>query len=127
MDALFKRKTYMDYWHFTQQEKDDLIKRLTIALPALRGAVRATQDEIANAVGVSRQTYNVVESQKKKMSWNTYMALLLFFDYNPNSHIMLRQLEAFPPQLDECWLLNESQNTTADGHIGLSEYEGQGL
>ncbi len=127
MDALFNRKTYMDYWHFTQQDTDDLIKRLTIALPALRGAVRATQDELANAIGVSRQTYNVVESQKKKMSWNTYMALLLFFDYNPNSHIMIRQLEAFPPQLDECWLLNESQSTTEDGHTDLPEYEGQDL
>jgi DNA-binding XRE family transcriptional regulator len=94
----------MDYWHFTPQEKYELIRRLTVALPALRGAVRATQDEIANAIGVSRQTYSAVESQKKKMSWNTYMALILFFDYNPNSHYTIRQLDAFPHQLDECWL-----------------------
>ncbi len=35
------------------------------------------------------------------------ISLILFFDYNPNSHIMIRQLEAFPTQLDECWLLDE--------------------
>lgn len=40
--------------------------RLTKELPALRGAAKATQDEIANAIGVSRQTYNAVEMQKRK-------------------------------------------------------------
>lgn len=38
------------------------------------------------------------------MTWGTYMALMLFFDYNPLSHNTIRQLEVFPYQLDECWL-----------------------
>lgn len=66
MTALSKRRTYMECWHFTQFEKDGLIEKLTAALPALRGAVGATQNEIANAIGISIQTYNAVESQKKK-------------------------------------------------------------
>lgn len=76
----------MDYWHFTDEGKDELIKRLTKELPALRGAAKASQDQIAKAIGVSRQTYNAVEMQKRKMSWNTYMSLILFFDYNPSTH-----------------------------------------
>lgn len=104
-----KRKTYMDYWHFTAENKDALIKRLTAELPALRGAVGATQEEIANAIGISRQTYGSIESQQRKMSWNTYMSLILFFDYNPNSHHTIRQLDAFPYQLDECWLSGKMQ------------------
>ena len=32
------------------------------------------------------------------------MALILFFDYNPASHNTIRQLDAFPNRLDECWL-----------------------
>ena len=52
------RKNYMDYWRFLPEEKDILIQKLTFALPALRGITKATQDEIANAIGVSRQTYN---------------------------------------------------------------------
>lgn len=98
------RKNYMSYWNFTSEEKDQLIARLTKQLPALRGAAKATQDEIANAIGVSRQTYNAVEMQKRKMTWNTYMSLILFFDYNPNTHCTIRQLDAFPYHLDECWL-----------------------
>lgn len=98
------RKNYMSYWNFTSEEKSQLIARLTKELPALRGAAKATQDEIANAIGVSRQTYNAVEMQKRKMTWNTYMSLILFFGYNPNTHYTIRQLDAFPYRLDECWL-----------------------
>ena len=90
--------------NFTEKEKLQLINRLTEDLPALRGAVQASQDEIAKAIGISRQTYSAIETKKRKMSWNNYMALILFFDYNPNSHSTIRQLEAFPYKLDECWL-----------------------
>lgn len=98
------RKNYMDYWHFTNEEKANLISRLTKELPALRGAAQASQEEIARAIGVSRQTYGAIEMQKKNMSWNTYMSLILFFDYNPSTHYTIRQLDAFPYRLDECWL-----------------------
>lgn len=94
----------MDYWHFTDEEKAELIRTLTKELPALRAAAKASQEELAKVIGVSRQTYNAVEMQKKKMSWNTYMSLILFFDYNPSTHYTIRQLDAFPYRLDECWL-----------------------
>lgn len=32
------------------------------------------------------------------------MSLILFFDYNPNTHYMLRKLDVFPYRPDECWL-----------------------
>jgi DNA-binding XRE family transcriptional regulator len=102
--AIDLRRSYMEYWHFSPEEKDALIKKLTDALPALRGVMKATQDEVACAVGVSRQTYNAIEMHKRKMSWNTYMSLILLFDYHPISHQTIRQLDAFPYRLDECWL-----------------------
>ena len=95
------RKNYMDYWCFSVEEKEQLIDHLTANLPALRGAAQASQEQIANAVGVSRQTYNAIESLKRKMTWNTYMSLILFFDYNPNTHNTIRQLGAFPKHLYE--------------------------
>ena len=42
----------MDYWHFSDEEKNQLTKKLTEELPALRGAVKASQDEIANAIAL---------------------------------------------------------------------------
>lgn len=112
MSQLGLRKNYMDYWHFTIDEKKELMTKLTKELPALRGAAKATQDEIANAIGVSRQTYNALEMQKRDMTWNTYMALILFFDYNPSTHFTIRQLDAFPYRLDECWLSGKMDQAT---------------
>lgn len=114
MEASRGRKTYMDYWHFSEAEKDDLIQRLTDELPALRGAVKASQDELANAIGISRQIYCAIESQKRKMSWSYYMALILFFDYNPNSHYTIRQLDTFPYRLDECWLSGKTDQASGE-------------
>ena len=33
------------------------------------------------------------------MSWNVYLALILFFDYTKSTHDMLRHLSAFPDDL----------------------------
>ena len=104
MESLGQHRTFMDYWNFSPEKKDELIEKLTIALPALRAAAKATQEQVANAIGISRQTYCAIEMQKRKMSWNTYMSLILFFDYNPSSHNTIRQLNAFPKQLDDCRL-----------------------
>ena len=104
MREIEQRESYLDFWLLTKEKKEELITRLTAELPGLRGAVKATQEEISGAIGVSRQTYNAIESGKRKMTWNTYMSLILFFDYNPYSHYRIRQLGAFPDHLDECWL-----------------------
>lgn len=114
MEKILKRKDYMEYWLFTKEEKNQLINILSKELPALRGAANATQDEIASIIGVSRQTYNSIELQKRKMSWNTYMSLILFFDYNPNTHYTIRQLNVFPYRLDECWLSGKMEQTIGD-------------
>lgn len=45
------------FWEFSKTDKELLAKRLAIELPALRGKVNASQEEIASAVGISRQTF----------------------------------------------------------------------
>ena len=89
----------MEDWAITNEEKDILFSKLTEYLPTLRGTVKVSQEQIANAIGVSRQTYNSIELKKRKMSWNTYMALMFFYDQQPNSHMLLHRLDLFPKQI----------------------------
>lgn len=96
---IVKANDNMEEWAMTNEEKDVLISKLTEYLPTLRGTVKVSQEQIANAIGVSRQTYNSIELKKRKMSWNTYMALVFFYDQQPNSHILLRRLDIFPEQI----------------------------
>lgn len=80
----------------SDKEKNILIDALTDELVFLRSKAGLSQDELANLIGVSRQTYGSLERKLRKMSWNTYLSLIMFYDYNKKTHKLLRSLPAFP-------------------------------
>lgn len=80
-------------------DKDRLIAILTGELPVLRAKVGLSQDELSNIIGISRQTYSAIETNKRKMSWNTFLSLLLVFGYNEKTSAMLETTGAFPIEL----------------------------
>lgn len=88
-------------WHLTDEDKDRFIDTLTEHLPALRAQAGVSQGDLSRLIGISRQTYSSIEGKLRRMSWDTYLALLLFFDYNRNTHALLRNLSAFPVELVE--------------------------
>ena len=86
-------------WMLSDAEKNEFIATLTPNLPALRTQAEISQEELANLLGISRQTYSAIERKLRKMSWSTYLSLILFFDYNQKTHPMLRALNIFPKEL----------------------------
>lgn len=46
-------------------DKEQLISILTEELPVLRTKVGLSQDELSNIIGISRQTYSSIETNKK--------------------------------------------------------------
>ena len=84
----------------SEVEREICREKLRQQLPMLRGAVGASQVDIANAIGISRQTYNAIESGRKEMNWSIYCSLLLYFDYHPNAHTIIHQLNIFPSWLE---------------------------
>jgi len=86
-------------WLLTDAEKDEFIATLTPNLTALRTHAEISQEELANLIGISRQTYSAIERKVRRMSWSTYLSLVLFFDHNQKTHKMLRALSLFPKEL----------------------------
>ena len=72
-----------------------------------------SQEEIANAIGLSRQTYSAIEAGKKRMTWRTYLALIMMFDYNPKTHEVIRQINIFPSELEEARLVKDEKLSTS--------------
>lgn len=68
------RDAYKQFWNFSKDEKENLATQLAIELPALRGKVGASQEEIASAVGISRQTYSAYENRTRPIPWSLYLA-----------------------------------------------------
>ena len=91
---------------FNSIDKEDLIDKFIYELPILRTRIGMTQDEISAIIGVSRQTYSSIETRKRKLSWTTYMSLLLVFYFNPDTRGALESAELFPEELKNTLKLN---------------------
>lgn len=86
-------------YYISDEEKYALIDKLTPELSLLRAKAEISQEEIANIIGTSRQTYGSIERKARRMSWNTYLSLVWFFDCNRKTHNMIRGMDAFPHEL----------------------------
>lgn len=90
--------------------KDELIKRLTTELPILRAKIGVSQDEISSIVGISRQTYSAIETKKRKMSWNTFLSLILVFGGNEKTSPLIENLGIISPELSEVININHRRD-----------------
>lgn len=90
---------YGKRWSISKAKKQEYINRLLPHLASLRAKAGLSQDELAGLVGVSRQTYCLTESGARSLSWNTYLSIVMFFDYNCNTRDLLRGTGAFPEDL----------------------------
>lgn len=86
-------------WNLTKEEQKAYMEALVEELAPLRARAGISQGELAYLVGVSRQTYSSIELKKKKMSWSTYLSLIMVFDSIAATHNVIRGLEAFPTDL----------------------------
>jgi len=77
-----------------------LIDNMTENLPVLRKKLKLSQDGLAKIIGTSRYTIMLVETRKRKMTWNTFLSLVLLFDKNKNTSVLLRVLEIYTDELD---------------------------
>lgn len=54
-------------WKISQNYKDTCIELLSENLASFRAKAGITQAELANLIGISRQTYNAIESGQRVM------------------------------------------------------------
>ncbi len=86
---------------FQEIDKERLIDVLTEELPVLRAKIGLSQDDLSSIIGISRQTYSSIETKKRRMSWNTYLSLILVFEKNEKTKNLLDAIGAFPKELME--------------------------
>ncbi|OUP60874.1 hypothetical protein B5F15_01270 [Butyricicoccus pullicaecorum] len=87
--------------NFSEVDKDLLIKKLTNNLPILRAKLQISQEELASIIGISRQTYSSIETMKRKMSWSTFLTLVLFFGCNEGTATMLDGMGILSSELND--------------------------
>lgn len=88
-------------WSLSKERKDELIGELTSELRMLRVKADMTQEELANIIGLSRQTYSQIESGNKVMSWNTYLSLIFFYQSHEETARLLLVLGVYPEEFTD--------------------------
>lgn len=86
-------------WALSSDYKETSTIILQDSLAALRAKAGVNQEELANIIGVSRQTYYAIETGKKVMSWNTYMSLIFFYHELNSTKDMIDELRVYPVEL----------------------------
>lgn len=82
------------------EKKQVLIDRMTENLPVLRKKLHLTQEDLARTIGSSRGTVMQIETGRRKMTWNTFLSLVLLFEKNPDTARMLRVFDIYTDELD---------------------------
>jgi len=81
--------------------REELIKNMTENLPMLRTRLGLTQEELADKIGVSRSTILSIENNKREMTWNTFLSLILLFTKNETTNKLLNILEIYTEEFND--------------------------
>ena len=87
--------------------RKELIQKLTHELPILRARLGTSQADIAERIGISRQTYNSIETKKREMNWTTFVALIAVFQNNQETRRMLNAIDGFERELGDVMSIQE--------------------
>lgn len=83
-------------WNEAMQQ--EYISRMEANLEKLRCLAGLSQAELAAIIGVSRQSYSLVVSGRRPMSWRTYLALVFVFDSLEVTYELLHRWGIYPKE-----------------------------
>ena|GEM_PF-750349 len=105
---------------FDEATKKKSIEILTNELKVLRAKAGITQQELADKLGVSRQTYGMIENRTYDMAWSQFLALVFLFKSNEGTAKILEWTGAYTPELEQ-YLKLHGENTTRQNEIKADE------
>lgn len=80
----------------SESNKNIYIQRMVDNLPALRAKSGLTQAELAELVGVSRQTILSAEKKQRELTWSMFLALLIVFGSYEKTAALIEIFEIRP-------------------------------
>lgn len=84
-----------------KKEKMILMNNMSSNLSLLRTKIGLSQNELADLVGLTRQTISSLETGQRKMTWSVFLALILIFFRNEPTKKLLVALNIYTPELNK--------------------------
>lgn len=87
----------------TQEIKNLAINNMIDNLPALRAMCHYSQNDLAELIGLSRQTIAMIESRKRAMSWSVFLSLMFVFTQSEETNRLLVPLNIYTNELKDLY------------------------
>lgn len=81
--------------------KDKLVEIMAHNLSVLRMKLNLSQENLAEIIGVTRQTISAIENEQRSMTWPVFMALVLVFLKNKETKRLMVLFRIYTKELDE--------------------------
>ena len=81
--------------------KDKLVEIMAHNLSVLRMKLNLSQENLAEIIGVTRQTISAIENEQRAMTWPVFMALVLVFLKNKETKRLMVLFGIYTKELDE--------------------------
>lgn len=87
--------------YLNRSSKKKLCRMMASNLPIFRTQLRLSQEDMAEKLGVTRQTISAFEGGQREMPWSMFLACLIIFLSNESTNKMLTALEIYTDQLKD--------------------------
>jgi DNA-binding XRE family transcriptional regulator len=106
--------------------KSELMNRLSDNLLTLRSKLKLKQSELAEKIGVSRQTLIKIEKRKQPMQWVTFLAILSVFKADPETSELLDHFGIYTQELENYLCSSERLSKPNQNYIDSLETNSHG-
>lgn len=90
-----------DYMSISNINRDELIKLMSENLSVLRAKLSLSQEDLADVLGVTRQTISAIENEQRNMSWSIFLSLILIFLKNKETKRLMILLGIYTKELSD--------------------------
>lgn len=81
----------------------------------LRAKLGVSQTELAEMIGVTRQTISAAESGSRELSWSNFVSLLYIFTQNEQTVPLLMALEIYTKELASLFRITDLNRLKKSG------------
>ena len=91
------------YKKLSEESKSNAVKNMSDNLVALRTMLHLTQAQLAEIMGVTRQTLVLYETGKRVMTWNTFLSFMFIFTQKRETRELLNILNIYTDEMKELY------------------------
>ena len=100
LEIIWKWGNFMEPLGILSLDRKKYTKAMAENLSALRARLGLSQTQLADCIGVTRQTISSIENLSRELSWTNFLSLLFLFSKNADTARLLPVMGIYTEELE---------------------------